>query len=147
MQGPGAPDASGEAMQDVDGVEEALVSCSSNEEAPVVVYVAKMVAVPVGQIPRRPGDPAPANALEECFLAFGRVFSGTIKDGQQLFVLPGNYDPGNPDPYPVGVQVSNPAKVPNSHGYSFLLPPRLVGVCCTSSTMSNTLTILFENHT
>ena len=33
----------------------------------------------VATMHRKPGDPAPADPHEECFLAFGRVFSGVLR--------------------------------------------------------------------
>eukprot|EP00884_Botryococcus_braunii_P007860 jgi/Botrbrau1/17075/Bobra.0285s0002.1 len=65
-----------------------------------------MVAVPVGQIPRRPGGAGPGKCPGRLLLGLWKGFLvGPLKDGQQLFVLPGNYDPGHPDPHPVEVQV------------------------------------------
>lgn len=46
---------------------------------------------------RQPGDPAPADPLEERFLAFGRVFSGVLRQGQRLQVLSPAYSPANPE--------------------------------------------------
>jgi ribosome assembly protein 1 len=94
-------------VQEVEAVEHAVASCSGTDDAPVVVYVSKMVATPAGQLPRRPNEAGPPDPLEERFLAFGRVFSGTVRDGQELYVLPSVYDPGRQDPAPATVRVSS----------------------------------------
>jgi len=76
---------------------EAAVACSDSDPgAPLVVYVSKMVAVPFSSLPRQPGEPAPANATDEVFLAFGRVYSGVVHDGQLVHVLSAAYNPAQP---------------------------------------------------
>lgn len=80
----------------LDEVEAAVASCSAEESAPTVVYVSKMVAVPANALPRVPGEPGPADPLEERFLAFGRVFSGVVRAGQSVQVLPATYNPAAP---------------------------------------------------
>ncbi len=52
--------------------------------------------MPVSLLPRLPGEPAPANGLEERFLAFGRVLSGVVREGQRVHVLSAAYDPSRP---------------------------------------------------
>lgn len=44
-----------------------------------------------------PGEPGPSNPTEERFLAFGRVFSGVLRAGQAVHVLPPTYNPADPD--------------------------------------------------
>ena len=75
-------------------VDEAINSCDSSKNAPVVIYVSKMISVPATSIPRRAGDAYKSiNASDEVFLAFGRVFSGIICEGQTVKVLQSTYDP------------------------------------------------------
>ncbi len=69
---------------------------SSTADAPLVIYVSKMVSVPVSVLPRRPGDKPPADATAEVFLAFGRVFSGVAREGARVHVLSAAYDPAAP---------------------------------------------------
>ena len=45
---------------------------------------------------RLPGQPGPSNPSEEVFLAFGRVFSGVLRDQQEVHVLSAAYHPGMP---------------------------------------------------
>eukprot|EP00889_Picochlorum_renovo_P003130 jgi/Picre1/30160/NNA_005529.t1 len=45
-------------------------------------------------LPRKIGQPSRSlDAKEETFLAFGRVFAGVIKEGQDVYVLQADYDP------------------------------------------------------
>lgn len=78
-------------------VEKAVATCDASENAPTVLYISKMVAVPASALPRSPGEPGPVDPNEEHFLAFGRVFSGVIRQGQQLHVLPSTYNPADPN--------------------------------------------------
>lgn len=77
-------------------VEKAIATCDASEKAPTVVYISKMVAVPASALPRFPGEPGPVDPKEENFLAFGRVFSGIIRQGQAVHVLPSTYNPADP---------------------------------------------------
>ena len=43
---------------------------------------------------RLPGQSGPSNPSEEVFLAFGRVFSGILRDQQEVHVLSAAYHPG-----------------------------------------------------
>ncbi|WPT16578.1 Elongation factor-like GTPase 1 [Picochlorum sp. SENEW3] len=75
-------------------VKEAITSCDTRETAPLVIYVSKMVSVPLTSLPRKIGQPSRSlDAKEETFLAFGRVFAGVIKEGQDVYVLQADYDP------------------------------------------------------
>lgn len=74
-----------------------LCASSSSSDAPLVIFVSKMVSVPANLLPRRPGEPAaPGNAAGEVFLAFGRVFSGVAREGARVHVLHAAYDPTVP---------------------------------------------------
>lgn len=123
-------------------LKKAFLDCSSNDDAPVIVCISKMVAVETKLLPEnrtrvlsmeeiarrreqarqrhaermamaatadssssdalKNGHALPAQeeaTLEEkdendsTFIAFGRVFSGTLKRGQQVFVLGPKHDP------------------------------------------------------
>lgn len=45
---------------------------------------------------RLEGKPGPQNPSQEVFLAFGRVFSGMLKEGQSMHVLSAAYNPMQP---------------------------------------------------
>lgn len=60
--GPPPPGLPERAAAELARVEAAVASSDAGEEAPLVVYVSKMVAVPVGLLPRAPGEPAPVTA-------------------------------------------------------------------------------------
>lgn len=79
----------------------ALCCSSSAPDAPLVVYISKMVAVPVGLLPRDASATATQHAAgssgNDVFLAFGRVFSGIAREGARVHVLGAGYDPRTPD--------------------------------------------------
>ncbi len=111
----------------------AFLSCSSGEDAPVIIFVSKMFAIETKSLPEnRPkvltaeeiaerrqqvkekiaqrltvtestesveaqspskieGTPVPD--AEDTFIAFARIYSGTLKKGKRLFVLGPRHDP------------------------------------------------------
>lgn len=75
----------------------ALAASDASATAPVVIYISKMIAVPAGAVPRLPGEAPPADAHAEEFLAFGRVFSGVVREGMRVQVLSAAYTPLRPD--------------------------------------------------
>ncbi|MEW5299576.1 MAG: hypothetical protein WDW36_002577 [Sanguina aurantia] len=94
--------------------EASLTASSSDPDAPLVIYVSKMVSVPASLLPRAVpsahgngssgGDRAVADvggthgsSNGEVFLAFGRVFSGVARVGQRVHVLSAAYDPARPE--------------------------------------------------
>jgi ribosome assembly protein 1 len=85
------------ALAQLERTHTALASSSMAPAAPVVVYIAKMVAVPAGALPLMPGEQPPRDSHAEEFLAFGRVFSGVVREGQRLQVLSAAYLPQRPD--------------------------------------------------
>lgn len=100
-----------EVQPKLEAVRDAVEVCNSSEDAPCVVFVSKMVAVPIEMLPRHtPGGELLPNLEsqllagdvdsggKECFLAFARVFSGVVSAGQRLFVLSPLYDPTTPEP-------------------------------------------------
>lgn len=96
--------------QGVSAVRAAVLSCATAAPAPTIVYVAKMLAVPASSLPRGAardagsgGDP---NPVGEVFLAFGRVFAGTLRDGDRVHVLSAAYDPAEPGRHRQEAQVS-----------------------------------------
>lgn len=86
-----------EAAGDLGALASALASSSAAEDAHLVVYVSKMVSVPAAVVPRRPGEPGPSGPHEERFLAFGRVYSGVVREGMTVQVLSAKYDPRRPE--------------------------------------------------
>lgn len=84
-------------------VRKCVESCACTSEAPVVAFVSKMFAVPRKMIPLQGPDGEILNGCtdengdstepDECFLAFARIFSGTLTCGQKIYVLSALYDP------------------------------------------------------
>lgn len=62
-----------------DSTAESIRNCDPN--GPLVIYISKMA-------PERPNDP------DSRFLAFGRVFSGTVSAGKQVRILGSNFEYG-----------------------------------------------------
>jgi ribosome assembly protein 1 len=86
-------------QQQLDRTYSHLCASSSAPDAPLVVFVSKMVSVPANLLPRAPGDSAAGgagHAADEVFLAFGRVFSGVAREGARVHVLSSAYDPRLP---------------------------------------------------
>lgn len=65
-----------------------LLSCCLPE---TVVQVFRVLS-----IARQEGKPGPVDPSQEVFLAFGRVFSGVLQDGQAVHVLSAAYNPAQP---------------------------------------------------
>ncbi|XP_009778707.1 uncharacterized protein [Nicotiana sylvestris] len=75
-------------------VRKSVESCNSSPDAPCVVFVSKMFAIPSKMLPRGEMlDDSGNGDSDECFLAFTRVFSGVLHAGQKIFVLSALYDP------------------------------------------------------
>ena len=91
----------------MDAARAAVLACAAAPPAPAVVYIAKMFAVPASSLPRgavHGASPSP-DPTEEVFLAFGRVFSGTLRDGDRVHVLSAAYDPAVPARHRLEAQV------------------------------------------
>ena len=105
-----APDIEAE----IEVIDEACTSCDASDAAPVVAFVSKIVPVPAhvmeaARAARRDSSQisdaltvevngecvgtAPCDDDEVEFLGVCRVFAGTIRPGQQLYVLFPNHDP------------------------------------------------------
>lgn len=87
-----------EVVIEAERVRRCVETCDANADAPVVVYVSKMFAVPCKMLPLKGVDGEllnhqGANESEECFMAFARVFSGVLRAGQKVYVLSPLYDP------------------------------------------------------
>ncbi|CAK0786123.1 hypothetical protein CVIRNUC_009336 [Coccomyxa viridis] len=96
---------SASAQQELEACQKAASACSTDPGAPLVAYVSKMVAVPASALPRVPGEPGPRDPSQEVFLAFSRIFSGVIRDGQTVQVLSAAYSPARPEQDRLEVQV------------------------------------------
>ena len=62
-----------------------LATCSQDEDAPLIVFVSKMLTVPRKQINER----GLGHSIEEesLILGFARVFSGCLKRNQEVLVI------------------------------------------------------------
>lgn len=89
---------------ELESVRKAVEGCVRSEDAPCVIFVSKMVAVPIEMLPKQNAQGQHISDLEistgdtdaggrECFLAFARVFSGVVSAGQKMYVLSALYDP------------------------------------------------------
>ncbi|CAN6316439.1 unnamed protein product [Urochloa humidicola] len=87
-----------EIVSEAERVRRCVEACDVSVDAPVVVYVSKMFAVPYKMLPLKGVNGEllnhhGASESEECFMAFARVFSGVLRAGQKVFVLSPLYDP------------------------------------------------------
>ncbi|CAN6553773.1 unnamed protein product [Malus baccata var. baccata] len=88
-----------DALAEAELVRKSVEACDSSPEAPCVAFVSKMFAVPMKVLPQRGLDGELENnvsdegELNECFLAFARIFSGVLYSGQKIYVLSALYDP------------------------------------------------------
>ncbi|KAG8062896.1 hypothetical protein GUJ93_ZPchr0003g18139 [Zizania palustris] len=87
-----------EVVVDAERARRCVEVCNMAADAPVVVYVSKMFAVPYKMLPLKGVDGEllnhqGANESDECFMGFARVFSGVLRAGQKVFVLSPMYDP------------------------------------------------------
>ncbi|KAK3149831.1 hypothetical protein QOZ80_3AG0223570 [Eleusine coracana subsp. coracana] len=87
-----------EIIAEAEKVRKCVEACDVSSDAPVVVYVSKMFAVPYKTLPLKGVNGEllnhhGASESEECFMAFARVFSGILHAGQKVFVLSPLYDP------------------------------------------------------
>ncbi|KAJ3674799.1 hypothetical protein LUZ60_005415 [Juncus effusus] len=91
-------DVSADVIAEAEYVRNAIKTCDSSENAPCVAFVSKMFAVSSEMLPKNPNfpngtEPGQTGHSDEVFLAFARVFSGTLRVGQKIFVLSALYDP------------------------------------------------------
>lgn len=89
-------------LAEAEHVRRSVEVCDSSPKAPCVAFVSKMFAVPMKMLPQRgscgeivdnSADEGGNGESDECFLAFARIFSGSLSSGQKVFVLSALYDP------------------------------------------------------
>ncbi|KAL2620565.1 hypothetical protein R1flu_000770 [Riccia fluitans] len=111
------PEANMKIEGELERVRKAVETCDSSEDAPCVVFVSKMVALPVEMLPRHNAKGELISHAEmstgdmdaggrECFLAFARVFSGVVTEGQRMYVLSALYNPTAQEPDNKHIQVA-----------------------------------------
>lgn len=80
-------------------VRRSVEACDSRPEAPCVAFVSKMFAVSTKTLPKHGLDgevldnTSDEGELDECFLAFARIYSGVLRPGEKIYVLSALYDP------------------------------------------------------
>ena len=99
-----------ELKNSISNIEKSLLSCGSTDEDPVVLFISKVFTSPLGSNSDTieggtrislPGQNQTED-LEivqnhEKFIGFGRIFSGTLKKGQEVYVLGPKYNPHEPE--------------------------------------------------
>jgi len=79
----------------VDDARRAVIACEGTREAMKIVFVSKMIAVPKSHVQGAArGEP---NGDDMKFLAFARVYSGTLRKGDKVYVLHSGHDPSDYD--------------------------------------------------
>ncbi|ESQ47559.1 hypothetical protein EUTSA_v10019976mg [Eutrema salsugineum] len=98
----GGNDVDSSVLAEAELVRKSIEACDSSRDAPCVVFVSKMFAIPMKMIPQDGNHRERMNGLndedsksesDECFLAFARIFSGVLCAGQRVFVISALYDP------------------------------------------------------
>jgi ribosome assembly protein 1 len=74
-----------------------MLRCDATAPSPLA-FVSKMFAVPPGALPAEPSGDADGAPKGERFLAFARVFGGTLRAGDAVHVLPPGAAPSCPPP-------------------------------------------------
>lgn len=92
-------------LQDLERIRSGMLACTSGGEAPTVCFMSKMVAVPLSAVPRQIGAAPPVATQGNVFVAFGRVFSGLLRDGDTMHVLSAAYHPSRPHEHRQEVKV------------------------------------------
>jgi ribosome assembly protein 1 len=78
-----------------------------DRQAPnVVCFISKIFCVSNDQIAYRKGDPI-LDKDKQSFIGFGRIFSGTLKVGDKIYVLGPKYSPSNPKEHCSLIEVTN----------------------------------------
>lgn len=93
-------DVGSDVLAEAERVRKCVEICDSSAEAPCIAFVSKMFAVPLKMLPQRsPSGDILNNSMDEvgesdeCFLAFARIFSGVLSEGQKVFMLSALYNP------------------------------------------------------
>ena len=71
----------------------ALAACSTAEGSPTTAFVSKMLPVPASSVHGMNASGTGATL----FMGFGRVYSGTLREGNTMYVINGAYDPSKPE--------------------------------------------------
>ena len=70
----------------------AVSKCSTSEGSVMTAFISKMLAVPASAVHGKSTEGA-----SSVFLGFGRVYSGTLREGDTVHVIGGTYDPSEPE--------------------------------------------------
>ena len=76
----------------LDDARNAVMACNLSDEAHRIIFVSKMMAIPKAHV-----QGAQNQAGDVKFLAFARVYSGTIRKGDKMYVLSPTHDPSDVD--------------------------------------------------
>ena len=80
-----------------DRLDSCLAACDGAEGQPCMAFVSKMFAAPQGALPGSSHGQGEQGQQQEVFLAFCRVFSGTLKPGATVAMLPPGWTPAGPE--------------------------------------------------
>jgi len=76
----------------VDEARKAVMEASPSDSAPKIIFVSKMMAVPKSHVQGAMNEPGDVK-----FIAFARIYSGTIRKGDKVYVLSSTHDPSHFD--------------------------------------------------
>jgi len=78
----------------LDEARRAVIAGKASDDAPKIIFVCKMIAVPKVHVQ---GALTEAGGGDVKFLAFARIYSGTVRKGDKLYVLNSQHDPSDYD--------------------------------------------------
>ncbi|XP_004308232.1 PREDICTED: elongation factor Tu GTP-binding domain-containing protein 1 [Fragaria vesca subsp. vesca] len=99
-------------LAEAEKVRRSVEACDSRPEAPCVAFVSKMFAVSTKMLPKYGLDgevldnTSDEGELDECFLAFARIYSGVLRPGEKIYVLSALYDPSKGESMQKHIQVA-----------------------------------------
>ncbi|KAL6198800.1 hypothetical protein ACLB2K_028589 [Fragaria x ananassa] len=99
-------------LAEAEKVRRSVEACDSRPEAPCDAFVSKMFAVSTKMLPKYGLDgevldnTSDEGELDECFLAFARIYSGVLRPGAKIYVLSALYDPSKGESMQKHIQVA-----------------------------------------
>ena len=68
-------------------LQRSVMECDNSEDAPLVMYISKMVSVPTEYIHDTLTESPPHPGAKSRFIGFARIFSGRVKRGTEVHII------------------------------------------------------------
>ena len=76
-----------EEKEELQRIKDAVIKCDTSENAPVVIYISKMITAPPENINEHGLIPLSQVSKKTKFVGFARIFSGKIKRGDSAYLI------------------------------------------------------------